>query len=104
MDYVAPPSDSDALTSWAIAGIAIGSCAAIMLVVVLMGYFYYQARFPLSKEQSEMLGVSLDYLLDSLVDDAEEAARKTIQNPDRYKSMLATHINPTFYDIKVCPL
>ena len=75
------------------------------MVISLIGYNYFQrSRLRLSPADSEMLGVSLAYLLGNFENEAKEAAQKVVQNKDRYKSDLTTHVNPTFYDIKVPPL
>ena len=101
MDYIAAPSaESDTYSLWMIVGIPAGTTIAVM-VIILIGYTYYQrSRLQLSPADSEMLGVSLAYLLDDFENDAEDAAQKVMQNEDRYKSDLTTHVNPNFYDIK----
>ena len=107
MDFVPPESPSETDTTLLMIGLITGLSVGIILVVVAAAVIVKRA--PLSKERSEMLGVSLEYLLTDLVYDAEKAAKKVVDNPlllvanstNADPETLTTNVNPNFYDIKV---
>ena len=111
MDYIANSKGYE-LTVGATVGIGIG----FMVAVIGCAFgCHYRSKLQLTKEKSEKLGVSLAYLLDEgngFEKDAEDAAQKVVENPEKYNKdakgelnpdfvKLKTKSNPTFYDIKV---
>ena len=87
MDYIAESDTTESISSQNV-GISTG-CVAVVVIMLIAFYCWQRTSLRLSQDDSEMLGVSLAYLLNDFETDAEEAILK---EADRKQSLWGFNI------------